>query len=164
MKEPQKTQVQSLGSEDPLEKEMATNSNIFTWRIPWTGEAHQLEGKGGQLMKSPSSAASQVAQMVRNLPVMGETWVQSLGQEDPLEKGMTAHSSILRWRIQWTEEPSGLLSMLPQRAGHDWATNSSLPYKSLNKLLNLFLFYSFCFYYKANSSFSCTVWLFIASA
>ena len=49
-----------------------------------------------------------MAQMVKNLPVMQETWVQSLGQEDPLEKGMATHSSILAWRIPWSEEPSGL--------------------------------------------------------
>ena len=51
--------------------------------------------------------ASLVAQMVKNLPAMWETWVQSLGQEDPLEKGMVTHSSILAWRIPWTEEPVG---------------------------------------------------------
>ena len=49
--------------------------------------------------------ASLVAQMVKNLPVIQETWDQSLGQEDPLEKGMTTHSSIVTWRIPWTEEP-----------------------------------------------------------
>ena len=48
---------------------------------------------------------SLVAQMIKNLPVMKETWVQSLGQEDPLEKEMATHSSILAWRIPWTEEP-----------------------------------------------------------
>jgi len=47
--------------------------------------------------------ASQVAEMVKSLPAVWETWVQSLGQEDPLEKGMTTHSSILAWRITWTE-------------------------------------------------------------
>ena len=46
--------------------------------------------------------------MVKNLPVMRDTWVPSLGQEDPLEKGMTTHSSILAWSIPWTEEPGGL--------------------------------------------------------
>ena len=51
--------------------------------------------------------ASLMAQMVKYLPEMQETWVQSLGQEDPLEKGMAAHSSILVWRIPWTEEPGG---------------------------------------------------------
>ena len=46
--------------------------------------------------------------VVKNLPAMQETWVQSLGHEDPLEKGMATHSSILAWRIPWTEEPGGL--------------------------------------------------------
>ena len=51
------------------------------------------------------------AQMVKNLPVMQETWVQSLGQDNPLEKGMAHHSSILAWRIPWTEKPGRLQSM-----------------------------------------------------
>ena len=59
-----------------------------------------------------------VAQMVKNLPAMQETQVQSLGRKDPLEKGMTTHSSILAWRIPWTEEPRGLQSMRLQRVGH----------------------------------------------
>ena len=63
--------------------------------------------------------ASQVAQMAKNLPIVQETQVQSLGQEDPLEKGMTAHSSILAWRIPWSEEPGRLQSMGSQRVGHD---------------------------------------------
>ena len=65
-----------------------------------------------------------VDQMVQNLPAMWETWVRSLGQEDPLEKGMATHSSILAWRIPWTEEPGGLQSMGSQRVRHDWATNT----------------------------------------
>jgi len=60
-----------------------------------------------------------VAQLVKYLPTMRETWVQSMGQEDPLEKGMATHSSILAWRIPWTEEPGGLQSMDSQRVGHD---------------------------------------------
>ena len=55
-----------------------------------------------------------------------ETWVWSLGWEDPLEEGMATHSSILAWKILWIEEPGGLKSMVSQRAGHDWATNTSL--------------------------------------
>ena len=55
--------------------------------------------------------ASLVAQMVKNLPAMQETWVQSLGWEDPLEKGMATHCSILAWRIPWTEEPGRLYSL-----------------------------------------------------
>ena len=62
---------------------------------------------------------SLVVQMVKNLPAMQETQVQSLGQKDPLEKGMTTHSSILAWTVLWTEEPSGLQSMGLQRCGHD---------------------------------------------
>ena len=54
--------------------------------------------------------------MVKNLPAMQETWVQSLGWEDPLEKGMATHSSILSWRIPWTEEPGGLLSIVSQKS------------------------------------------------
>ena len=62
--------------------------------------------------------------MVRNLPAMQETWVWSLGQEDPLEKGMATHSGILAWRIPWMEEPGGLQSMGLQRVGHDGVTNT----------------------------------------
>ena len=63
--------------------------------------------------------ASLVAQRVKHLPAMRETWVQSLGQEDPLEKEMTTNSSILAWRIPWTEEPSRLQSTGSQRVGHN---------------------------------------------
>ena len=65
------------------------------------------------------TGASLVAQMVKNLPAMQETWVQSLGQKDPLEEEMATHSSILAWRIPWIEEPSRLQSMGSQRVGHD---------------------------------------------
>ena len=57
--------------------------------------------------------------MVKNLPAMQETQVQSLGQEDPLEKGMATHFSTLAWRVPWTEEPGRLQSMGSQRAGHN---------------------------------------------
>ena len=60
-----------------------------------------------------------MAQTVKNLPAIQETWVQSLGQEDPLEKGMATHSSILDWTILWTEEPGGLQSIASQRVGRD---------------------------------------------
>ena len=60
-----------------------------------------------------------MAQMVKNLLAMQETQVQSPGQEDPLEKGMATHSSILAWRIPWTKEPAGLQSMGSQRVGQD---------------------------------------------
>ena len=57
--------------------------------------------------------------MVKNLLAMQETWVQSLGGEDPLEEGMATHSSILAWRIPWTEDPGRLQSMDLQRVAHD---------------------------------------------
>ena len=64
--------------------------------------------------------ASLVAQTVKNLPAMQETWVQPVGQEDPLETGMATHCRILAWRISWTEEPGGLQSVGPPRVGCDW--------------------------------------------
>ena len=60
-----------------------------------------------------------MAQTVKNPPAMQETQVRFLGGEDPLEKGMATHSSILAWRISWTEDPVGLQSMGSQRVGHD---------------------------------------------
>ena len=66
---------------------------------------------------------SLVAQTVKNLPVMQEPWVQSLSWEDPLEKEMATHSSILAWRIPWTEDSGGLQSMGSQGVGHNQVTN-----------------------------------------
>ena len=63
--------------------------------------------------------ASLVAQRLKGLPAMQETWVQSLGREDPLEKEMATHSSILAWRIPWMEKPGVLQSTGSQRVGHD---------------------------------------------
>ena len=69
--------------------------------------------------------AEMVAQMVKSLPAMQETWVRFLDWEDPLEKGMTAQSRILAWIISWTEEPGGLQSMGLHRVGHNSVTNNS---------------------------------------
>ena len=68
--------------------------------------------------------ASLVAQMVKNLPAMQETWVWSLGRKDPLEKEMAIHSSILARKIPWREEPGGLQSMGSKRIGHNWLTHT----------------------------------------
>ena len=73
-----------------------------------------------------------MAQTVKNLPAMQETWVQSLGQEDALEKGMATQSSTLAWRTPWTEEPTG-----SQRGGHDSATNTFFHF-SLDPLSSFF--------------------------
>ena len=66
--------------------------------------------------------ASLVAQMVKNLPALWEIWVSFLGQKDPLKKGMATDSSILAWRIPWTEDPGGLKSLGLQRIGHNSTT------------------------------------------
>ena len=62
---------------------------------------------------------SLVAETIKNLPAMQEMQVRSMGQKDPLGKGMATHSSVLAWRIPWTEEPGGLQSMALQRVGHN---------------------------------------------
>ena len=74
---------------------------------------------------------SLVAQMVKNLPARQDTQVWSLGGEDPLEKEIPTHSSILVWRIQWTEEPGGLRSMASQIVRHDWVTSTTITISSL---------------------------------
>ena len=68
---------------------------------------------------------SLVAQTVKRLSTMQQTWVRSLGREDPLQKEMASHSSTIAWKIPWTEEPDRLQSMGSQRVGHDWATSLS---------------------------------------
>ena len=84
-----------------------------------------------------SHKASLVAQIVKKLSAMLETQVQSLGWEDPLEKEMAAHSSILAWRMPWTEELDRLQSKELQRVGRDCVTNTSLhfsSYKNINPI------------------------------
>ena len=101
-------------------------------------------------------------QRIKCLPAMRETWVRSLGWEDPLEKEMATHSSILAWRIPWTEEPDGLQSMGSQRVGHNWATSQDRNTEGLKiwatledgkftfskyyfiKFINIFLWVLFC--------------------
>ena len=83
--------------------------------IPGSGSSPG-EGIGYPLQYSWASPAAQV---VKNLPAIWETWLRSLGWEDPLEMEMTTHSNMLAWRIPWTEEPGGLQSMELQRVGHD---------------------------------------------
>ena len=101
-------------------------SNIETWIIYWNGSYKYYKF----VFKCTyySIRASLVAQTVKRLSAMRETRVQSLGREDPLEKEMATHSSILAWRIPWTEEPGRLQSTGSQRVGHDWATSLSLSF------------------------------------
>ena len=100
---------------------MVTHSSILDWRIPWTEAPGRLQSMGSQRVGhdgATSLSLSLVAQMVKS-PLAKETWVQSLGQDDPLEKDMATHSSILAWRIPWTEVPGGLQSTGLQRIGQD---------------------------------------------
>ena len=91
----------------------------MTERLSFTFHFSLLADPHLQDNKFPTCPACLVAQTVKSLPAMHETWVQSLGREDPLERGMATRSSILAWRIPRTEEPGGLQSMRSQRAGHD---------------------------------------------
>ena len=76
-------------------------------------------------MENKEERASLVAQKVKNPSAKQDTRVRSLGREDPLEKGMATHSSILAWRIPWTEKPGGLQSIGSQRVRHDGTTNAT---------------------------------------
>ena len=94
-----------------------------TWSPLQCGERHHFEfviGSGFQYCLFFCSLwASLKAQRLKHLPAMWETWVRSLGREDPLEKEMATHSSTLAWRVPWTEESGGLQSTGSQRVGHD---------------------------------------------
>ena len=81
------------------------------WRLGSASYSLQNPGSGTYHFPSFLERTSLMAQTVQNPPAVQETWVQSLGQEDPLEKEMATHSSILAWRIPWTEQPGGLPSM-----------------------------------------------------
>ena len=86
----------------------------------WPGEFHGLRVHGVTKSQTRlSNFCSLVAQMVKHLPAMQETWVQSLGWEDPLEKETATHSSILAWEMLWIEEPNRQQSMGLEKIGHD---------------------------------------------
>ena len=93
-------------------------SKIQTWLSNWTTATNPSKRICWTSLEKVR--ASLVAQLVQNLPTMQETWVQSLGREDRLEKGKASNSSILAWRIPWTEEPGSSMGL--QKVGHDWAT------------------------------------------
>ena len=113
-----------------LEKEMATHSSLLAWRIPWTKESGGLPSIGsyrvGHNWSNLAAAAAAAtiywgfpcSAVVKNPPATQVTRVWCLGREDPLEKKMATHSSILDWRIPQTEEPGRLQSMGLQRVRH----------------------------------------------
>ena len=116
--------------------------------IPGSGRSPG-EGTGYPLQYS---WASLVAQMVKNLPAVWETWVWKDPCEDPLEKGKATHSSILAWRILWTEEPSGLQSMGSQRVRHNWATKHST--MTNDPFLQLIIGYLYIFFEELSKFFA----------
>ena len=148
------THVQSLGKKDPLEKGMATHSSILACRIPWTEEPGGLQPMRWQRVRHDWSdlavyklgfPSGSVAKNLTSIQELQKTRVWSLGQEDPLEEGIATHSSILAWRIPWTEEPGGLQPMGSQRVGHDWSDSSCSSVQtqgwSSPPLLSVCLFY-----------------------
>ena len=127
-----------------LRKRVTSSTALISWqwiqssrtRVPtcgtqgkWTSTEPGWSSLGSKAEDNLASyclhQASLVAQTVKNPPAVWETWVRSLGWKDPLEEGMATHSSILAWRILWTEGPGGLPSMGSQRVRHDWATKHS---------------------------------------
>ena len=131
---------------------MATHSSILAWKISWTEETCGLQSMGSQRVRHDWAHnarasecfnyillvtfkghfwASLVAQLVKNSPAMQETWLQSLGWEDPLENVKATHSSILAWWITWAEEPDKLQSMGSQRIRHNLVTKPLINYEYL---------------------------------
>ena len=142
--------LQSMGSLR-VGHDWATSLSLFTfmhWRRKWQATPVFLPGEsqGGwslvccclwglteldttEVTSQQQQQATLVAQRVKNLPVMPETWVQSLGWEDPLEESVATHRSILAWRIPWTEEPGGLQSTWLQRDTTERLNNNNKSYK-----------------------------------
>ena len=125
----QETWVWSLDWERPLA--MSFHSNILVWRIPWTEEPAGLQSMGLQRVRHDWATSLSFTKIDEGFPAssngkestcnVGDPG-QSLGQENPLAKEMVTHSSILVWRIPWTEEPSRLQPMGSQRVGHNLGT------------------------------------------
>ena len=96
------------------------NSNVGKWNVQLFGKTVLLVS---YKVKHALTGSSLVVQMVKKLPAMQQTQVQSLGWVDSLEKGMATHSKTLAWKIPWMQEPDGLQSTGSQRVGHDWVAS-----------------------------------------
>ena len=134
-----------LGGEQPLYSGMHlfgcyTVSLILYWLSTGWLRWHSIENKSPaeNWSRICSFGASLVAQMVKNLPAMWQAWVWSRSG-NPWEKSMAPHSSILSWRIPWTEEPGGLQSMGLQRVRHNWVTNTHIHYSFYRKIPQSFI-------------------------
>ena len=143
-KEMQEIQIGSLGQEDSLEMEMAIHSSILAWEIPWTEEPSRLQSTGLQRV-GHDWATSLHFKGAKELPSCKESAYQCrrcgfnpLDRKDPLEEEMATDSSILAWRIPWTEEPGGLQSMGSQKVGHSWATNTIYTLLIKETILNFY--------------------------
>ena len=134
MQEMQELWVWLPSQEDPLEEGMTTQSSFLAWRMPWTEKPGRLQSIGLQRVGHDWSnwvpmhvclgGGFPCGSVVKHLPVMQEMqelWVWWFSQKDPLEEGMTTHSSFLAWRMPWTEKPGRLQSIGLQRVGHDWS-------------------------------------------
>ena len=108
-----------LPGEEETGVRRSTNSSHEQKRAPPSRDANSKGVQGSITCALGEGSASLVAQRLKCLPAMWETWAQSLGWKDPLEQEMATHSSILAWRIPWTEEPDRLQSTGLQRVGHD---------------------------------------------
>ena len=115
-----KEKCEKVGLKLNIQKtKIMTSGPITSWEI----DGETMETVTDFILGGSKITASLVAQMVKHLHTTRETWVRSLGWEDPLEKEMATHSSIHAWKIPWTKEPGGLQSMGSQRVGHDWVTS-----------------------------------------
>ena len=112
---------------------------VCLWLCGWPSSPYSLRTFVSIFIKDlGQKGASLMAQTVKNLPTLRETQVPSLGREDPLQKGMATHSSVLAWRIPWAEEPGGLQSIGSQQVRHNWATNTFTGTETLSDPLKAF--------------------------
>ena len=111
-----KEESENVGLKLKIQKtKIMASGPITSWQL----DGETMKTVKDYILGGSIITASLVTQMVKRLPTVQETWVRSLGQEDPLEKEMATHSSALAWKIPWTEEPGGLLSMGSHRVRHD---------------------------------------------
>ena len=111
-----KEESENVGLKLKIQKtKIMASGPITSWQL----DGETMKTVTDYLLRGSIITASLVAQMVKRLPTVQETWVRSLGQEDPLEKEMATHSSTLAWKIPWTEECSRLQSVGSQRVRHD---------------------------------------------